>query len=300
MDPLLYDHNIQYPDVDDDSPWVSDEEGKDLSGYEIASRIDFSVMMLQRAWNAPWTVKSHGTFSTQHKAAMKTLAMIAWKFGMPNEISLRVNAFLPRSWWPDDRKKCWCHDCQLLDLSTSLRDKVTAREASPSRPPSLPQDVPQQLPATMHNTSLMRSLPTSKPSDSTTRLTQCQCHSHVYYCSKEHRKYLMQDGHKRVCGMPPFRAHGIEEDLLVREVFGKPDAGANNSDDEMDEESEDDAEFCGSDDESCWESVGSDEEDGEYATPIQRTRTEIIYKFFNSKSYKRYEVERDGLPAGGL
>lgn len=299
MDPLLYDHNIQYPDVDDDSPWVSDEEGKNLSGYEIASRIDFSILMLQRAWNTPWTVKSHATFSTHHKAAMKMLAMIAWKFGMPNEISLRVNAFLPRSWWPDDRKQCWCHDCQLLSLSTSLRDKVTSREASSLKPPSLPQDVPQQLPATMHNTSLMRALPTAKPSDST-RLTQCQCHSHVYFCSKEHRKYLMQDGHKRICGMPPFRAHGIEEELLVREVFGKLDAGANNSDDEMDEESEDDADFCGSDDESCWESVGSDEENDENATPIQRTRTEIIYKFFNSKSYKRYEVERDGLPTGGL
>jgi len=295
MDPLLYDHAIHYPSVDEDRPWVSDEEGKDLSGYEIASRIDFSILMLQRAWNAPWTPKSHKTFSTHHKAAMKALAIIAWKFGMPNEISLRVNAFLPRSWWPDDRKQCWCHDCQLLDLSTSLRDKVTAREASSSQSPSLPQDVPQQLPATMHNTSLMRSLPTPKVSGST-HLTQCQCNSHVFYCSKEHRKFLMQDGHKRVCGMPPFRAHGIEEELLIREVFGKPDAGAENNDHEMDEESNRDAEVCGSDDESCWESVGSDEEDDEYAAPIQRTRTEIIFKFFNSRSYNRYEVERDGLP----
>ena len=110
----------------------------------------------------------------------------------------------------------------------------------------------------------------------------------------------MQDGHKRVCGMPPFRAHGkVEEELLVREVFGKPKIDRDNDDDDN-EESEDDEEFRGSDDESCWESVGSDEEDDEYATPIQRTRTEIIYNFFNSRSYKRYEVERDGLPTGGL
>ena len=86
--------------------------------------------------------------------------------------------------------------------------------------------------------------------------------------------------------------------LFVRYLVNRTPAQI--SDDDMDEDSEDDAEFCGSDDESCWESVGSDEEDDEYATPIQRTRTEIIYEFFNSKSYKRYEVERDGLPTGGL
>ena len=137
------------------------------------------------------------------------------------------------------------------------------------------QDVPQQLPATMHNTSLMRSLPIAKPIDSA-RLSQCECKSHVYYCSKEHRKYFMQDGHKRACGVPPFRAHGIEEELLVREVFGKSN-GVGGGNDEVDKESDDeDAEFCGSDDESCWESVGSDEEDEEDAAPIQRTRTEII------------------------
>lgn len=297
MDPLLYDHAIHYPDVDDENTWISDEEGKDLSGYEIAARIDFSILMLQRAWNAPWTPQSHVSFSTQHKAAMKTLATVAWKYGMPNEISLRVNAFLPRSWWPDDRKQCWCHDCLLLSLSTSLRDKVTTREASPSQPTPMHQDVPQQLPATMHNTSLMRSLPIAKPIDSA-RLSQCECKSHVYYCSKEHRRYFMQDGHKRACGVPPFRAHGIEEELLVREVFGKSD-GVDGRSDEDAEGSDDDAEFCGSDDESCWESVGSDEEDEEDAAPIQRTRTEIIYKFFNSRSYKRYEVERDGLLAAG-
>lgn len=219
---------------------------------------------------------------------------------MPNEVAMKVSSFLPRSWWPDDRRRCWCHDCQLMELSTLFRDKVTARESSETpqqdkqrsnlSPASSNQ---KQIPATMHNVSLMRPLPTAQPKGpGSTDLLECKC-GVILYCSSEHRKYLMQDYHRRMCGTPPFRPHGIDEELLCREVFAiSRDDDMHGGDDSAEPEN---VEYSGnSDDESCWESVDSHDEH-DYVVPKQKTKTELIHSFFDRKSYKVLEVERPAL-----
>mmetsp|Transcript_23081 Transcript_23081/g.48045 ORF Transcript_23081/g.48045 Transcript_23081/m.48045 type:complete len:330 (+) Transcript_23081:366-1355(+) len=294
-DTFLYQQRcIAYSNINSFSqPFLLLQEGKGLTGPELASRFDFTILMLQRAWQEAWTPQSHRSFSIQHKDAMKAIALCAWKCRMPNEIALRVNSFLPRSWWPDnDRKQCWCHDCQLMKLSTLLREKITAREAPPfpqqdggtqiSKPSttSIPS-TQAQIPATMHNISLMRPLSSAQPKNSASAdLFECEC-GVVYFCSKEHRKYLIQDGHKRMCGTPPFRPHGIDEELLCREVFAT---------------SQDELCFGGSDDDSCWESIDSTEdEENEQVTPAKKTKTELIFRFFDRHSYKALEVESPAL-----
>ena len=104
----------------------------------------------------------------------------------------------------------------------------------------------------------------------------------------------MQDGHKIVCGAPPFRVPGKEEERLCEEVAkncnigvvletntiepyeGVPGAENDNADDD--------------DDESLWESINSnDSEDNKGSV---RT-TSIIYNFFK----KFYDLRRVEEPA---
>uniref|UniRef100_A0A7S2EQL2 MYND-type domain-containing protein n=1 Tax=Trieres chinensis TaxID=1514140 RepID=A0A7S2EQL2_TRICV len=164
----------------------------------------------------------------------------------------------------------------------------------------------------MHNVSIMRLQSHDKmpPPTSTANIQFCPGCKLAMYCSKEHRKYLWQDGHRRVCGTPPFRVPGVDEELVCREVFGEepespgattamefdddnggdfgpPNGGggemervgdaADDDDDEAFEEAEDD------DDSGDWESINSEEE---FEPAEERTRTEIIHRYFDTKAYK--------------
>ncbi|KAL7463972.1 hypothetical protein ACHAXS_004322 [Conticribra weissflogii] len=136
------------------------------------------------------------------------------------------------------------------------------------------------------------SMITKKQIGASTLLT-CKC-TVAMACSKEHMKHLVQDGHKRYCGLPPFRApFGEDDNAFCREVLGRNDY----VDGEMERYSENGDGFeerdngDGSDD---WESVDSNEDhvfDG-------RTTTEKIFTFFNEKSYKHQR--REALPFSNL
>lgn len=98
-------------------------------------------------------------------------------------------------------------------------------------------------------------------------------------CSKDHLKYLHQEGHLRYCGRPPFRAPFSEEDnVLCREIFGKEEEDATNILEDEDDWEDDD-------DDGSWESVDSDEE------VVEASKTDKIYKFFNHNSYKFQQRE---------
>lgn len=116
----------------------------------------------------------------------------------------------------------------------------------------------------------------------TPTLMNCRCQV-AMACSKDHLKYLHQDGHKRFCGLPPFRAPFSEEDNnLCREIFGNKEKKQTNLDHGegiSDQEHE-------IDDDGSWESVRSDEEETEAG------RSDIIFSFFNSKSYRFQQRER--------
>lgn len=94
-------------------------------------------------------------------------------------------------------------------------------------------------------------------------------------------KYIHQDGHKRYCGLPPFRAPFSEEDnALVREIFGEEEeipSLENNSKEDIGE------------DDGSWESVDSLEMEAR-----GQCKSDVIFSFFNDKSYKLQR--REALP----
>lgn len=162
---------------------------------------------------------------------------------------------MPRVWWPDDRRCCWCQDCQLDQLSRVFNNKVRSRKSNWGKQPGLGLETKKK----------------SKP-DTLNTCSGCQV---ALACSKEHMKFLHRDGHKRYCGLPPFRAPFAEEDNnLCREVLGTlddvPDAVP---DDHHDSNQDDD------NDDGSWESVDSNQDaaDG---------RSDVIFTYFNNKSYK--------------
>jgi len=97
-------------------------------------------------------------------------------------------------------------------------------------------------------------------------------------CTKEHLKYLHQDGHKRYCGLPPFRApFGDEDNALCREIFEEKDeTSLLNCGDDENESQEDE-----NDDDDSWESFHSDDEE-----EAAQSKSDVIFSFFNEKSYK--------------
>ena len=290
LDPMLFDHVSQYPDREEEQTagsWGLNEEGDALSGDVLAARYDFTLLMMIRAWNAPWTPTSSFSFSVPFRKAITTLALCAHRYGVPADIAAVVNSFLPREWWSDDRRQCWCHDCQLKQVSDMIRDKVAKRECRDVEAAVNDKAPP---PPTMHNTSILRLSSHSEPKLSALSTVQtCPGCNLAMYCSREHRKYLWQDGHKRVCGTPPFRVPGVDEELFCREVFGGPTPTATDTYHENESvgleshTSEVSDEVVSDDDSGDWESIDSNEE----SPPVEEcTKTEIIHRFFDSKAYK--------------
>ena len=270
-EPLLFDYITNFPQEDEDEEppqeyeWVQDDDGMELDYPHLVACYDFSLLMLVREWNKPWTPQSHLSFSIQHRQAISSLALCAHRFGVPASIVEIVNAFLPRSWWHDERMTCWCHDCQLNQLAQLYREKISSRTSNWNG-----KELPRSESATQ-----------SRPRKA---LTPCPGCGVAAVCSKDHLKRLHKEGHKRQCGLPPFRPpFGKEDNLFVREVFeGNYDAlDDNDVKAEADLKVEEDAD--------SWESVDSNEEE------IQRTTMrDKIYAWFNDRSYK---IQRREAPA---
>jgi hypothetical protein len=256
LDLFLYFRN--FPDVSAQGHWLKDEEGDDMDDTDLASRYDFTLMLLMREWNLPWNRGNHLSFSTTFRSAVRELALCAYKFGVPSDIVANVNSFLPRSWWPDNRQSCWCRECQLSSLRDDFRARVLSRSSNWNS----------------YDMAIAQSHPHPK-AKSPSRTVFCHCNV-AFACSKDHLRRLNQEGHKRCCGLPPFRpltvedhafiSDVLEESLLNIEGVGEDMEGANNSCDE---------------DEEDWESIGSDEYLNE-----KRTRTQKIRKYFEDNSYK--------------
>jgi len=274
---ILFDYITNFPDVnaneenegEDEEPdinWVSDEDGIVLNHANLSARYDFTLMMFMRAFHSPWNPKSHLSYQVPFRRAINALTLCAHRYGMPSEIVLNVGAYLRREWWPDSRRCCWSRQCEMNKLRYHYKEKIESREH-------------------------VLSMTTKKQKIASTFLT-CKC-TVAMACSKEHMKHLVQDGHKRYCGLPPFRAtFGEDDNAFCREVLGRNDF----VDDEMKRDSENGDGFEERDDDGSedWESVDSNEDhvfDG-------RTRTEKIFTYFNEKSYKHQR--RQALPFSNL
>eukprot|EP00577_Skeletonema_sp_RCC1716_P005416 CAMPEP_0113387256 /NCGR_PEP_ID=MMETSP0013_2-20120614/8439_1 /TAXON_ID=2843 ORGANISM="Skeletonema costatum, Strain 1716" /NCGR_SAMPLE_ID=MMETSP0013_2 /ASSEMBLY_ACC=CAM_ASM_000158 /LENGTH=765 /DNA_ID=CAMNT_0000270139 /DNA_START=1 /DNA_END=2294 /DNA_ORIENTATION=+ /assembly_acc=CAM_ASM_000158 len=242
-EPLLFDYTSNFPQEDDDEEppqeyeWVQDEHG--FMQYSIlVACYDFSLMMLVREWNKPWTPQSHLSFSIPFRNAISSLALCAHRYGVPASIVDIVNSFLPRSWFDDERMCCWSHECQMNQLSQLYREKISSRSSNWNG-----------------ETSLQHEQRTQRPGRT---LTSCGCKV-AMVCSKDHWKRLHQEGHKRQCGLPPFRPPFSKEDnLFVREIFEESDVGlVGEVDDEYDRSGTDQND----DDTDSWESVDTNAED---------------------------------------
>lgn len=188
-----------------------------------------------------------------------------------------INSFISRKWWPNDRRRtCWCYECQLRELSNLIREKAASRERNKN---TLPAKMEIKL---KHNS-----------------IQDCPGCDIAMYCCDEHRKFLNQDGHRRVCGLAPFRIPGKEEENLCLEVaeygiipsafFRKVEENPLNIKDVENVDLNEGFENRGEndDDSSCWESVDSNEEE-----PF--SATEVIHKFFCEKTYK---IQKKEAPA---
>jgi hypothetical protein len=267
-EPLLFDYISNFPleDEDEDPPqqyeWVQDEDGY-MEYSHLVACYDFSLLMLVREWNKPWTPQSHLSFSIPFRNAISSLALCAHRYGVPASIVEIVNSFLPRSWFYDERMCCWSNDCQLNQLTQLYREKISSRTSNWNDKASHQPELTIQ----------------SRPVKT---LTSCGCKV-AMVCCKDHWKRLHQEGHKRQCGLPPFRPPFSKEDnLFVREIFEGSNVGLCDEDDGSDvDQNEEDTD--------SWESVDSIVED-----PLSSTMHDKIYSWFNSQSYK---IQRRDAPA---
>lgn len=270
-EPLLFDYVSNFPleDEDEEPPqqyeWIQDEDGF-MEYSHLVACYDFSLMMLVREWNKPWTPQSHLSFSLPYRSAISSLALCAHRYGVPASIVEIVNSFLPRSWFHDERMCCWSNDCQLNQLAQLYREKISSRTSDwigeASRQPELPTTQ-------------------SRPGKN---LTACGCKV-AMVCCKDHLKRLRQDGHKRQCGLPPFRPPFSKEDnLFVREIFEGINVELCDEDDVSDvDQNEEDTD--------SWESVDSNAEEQQRSTMHEK-----IYSWFNSQSYKIQRREAPDPP----
>ena len=105
-------------------------------------------------------------------------------------------------------------------------------------------------------------------------------------CSKDHLKFHHQDGHKRYCGLPPFRAPFSDEDnALCRQILGPNNDDIDPLENDHNRNEEEDGNYDESDDDGSWESVDSNDE-------VEETsKSEKIHQFFNEKSYQHQRRE---------
>ena len=291
--PLLFDYRSNFPQSSE--VWAKDEvrlsfcnfwllvrlafttcnlayqEGADLDYSGLASRYDFTLLLFLREWSSPWTAGNHLSFSFPFRSSVRQLALCAHRFGVPSDIVASVNSFLPRSWWPDDRLSCWCRECQLVDLKNQYRDKILSRQSNWSA-----NDVASIIPPS----------PPARPKSSLQMLT-CKC-TVALACSREHIRYLYQEGHKRVCGFPPFRPFSEEDRAFCCDLLRNGDDNAQVATEDAENFFDDDGDGSG-DEDGDWESVNSNEELTE-----ERTKSQRILTYFEEKSYK-YQ-QREALP----
>jgi len=226
--------------------------------------------MLLRAWNGPWTPQSHRSYSTTSKEAIKTLLLCCRRYQTPSDVHLLILSHISRNWWcnekenvdKDERQSCWNEQCQLEYLAQSFERKDS-----------------------MHERGLMEEF--GIYFENHEELKQCQGCGVAAFCCDHWGSCVNHEGHGTICGIPPIRIPGKEEEELCIEVakhnlipcnFLHVDLNSTKKeggdDDNLDGNSESD------DESSNWESIHSSEEE------ISIVST-IIHDFFYERRYRR-------------
>jgi len=303
FDSMIFEHAVQFPEDDEaqtEGGWGLDEdETESHFGKRLAARYDFTVLMLNRAWNLPWTPQSDASFQPPFRRAMRTLALCTRRYDVPSAVLTELLQYLPRHWWPDTRAECWRYECQLAELGRLLQRKRAARRRT-LPPKGTP--VPDK-----RRTETMPSTTTGGKGGAGFRFVTCAGCSIARACSKKHLRTV--EGHGTRCGKPPFRRFTEADEVFCREVLGEGiapvavgrrrmcgnaamAAGGDDIDGDGDEHGNghgDGGQDADSDNDSGeWESIESDEDSRESDTV---SKTDLIFRYFDTNSYKLQQFE---------
>jgi hypothetical protein len=284
LDPVLFVHQYNYTaNYEDEEPYVFDEDSKPLCAADnrLSARYDFTLLLLQQAWNHHWTPQRHNTFQKPFRDAAKSLFLSSHRIGMPLEIAQKVIEYLPRTWWPDKDTKCWCNQC-LVESSIQLMRSKLANEA--------------EIKGWTWKQPLV-----------TVRCPNCPTASWV---SDDHKKRDYR-AHLCDCGKPPFKFFDFDDKLLCQDVaratarddlilktsvtlFASNGSAQPSLTDSVPENSrigggENDETKSGNvvdddDDDGSWESI--EESDDDDPDQEMKSATDIIFKYFNERFYK--------------
>ncbi|KAI2492662.1 Sodium/calcium exchanger protein [Fragilaria crotonensis] len=271
-DPFLFfsdTHNYPVGDDDDDDDeaslvWVYDEDKKPVSSVHLSARYDFTLLKLVQAWNAPWSPGRHHSFQSQFRAAVQTLFLCSNRLGLPQDIAGHIAKFLPRSFWPDERARCWCDDCSVDNSVSLMMWKLSGK-------------VEEQ-----------------KPKLQVTKLCDCKV---AMYRNNEHRK-RDSGQHRKWCQSIPLCIPGPAEErfcqIIDAKLKGEIVTGISQATQEIESEVQgDDDDDDDDDDEGSWESIDSEDE----ANEETKSTTEMIYDFFRKRSYRHHETEESAFEA---
>jgi hypothetical protein len=223
-----------------------------LGTEENKAMVDFTLLALVRAWNAPWSPESHMSYQPQFRQAITTVALCTHRLGMPNELVRHIGEFMHRDWWDDERKMCFDYDCQVEQVAKNMKRKFAAGQTGKLQPPAC-------IPC---------------PS----------CHL-CNYCDLEDLDSDYKDGHKNLCGTAPFCPPSKEENDLFAALFGS-DSSAQELAAPTHAHTEDADVNDDDDDEGSWESMDSDEEELD-SDATKPTKTRLILQFFKKEVYSK-------------
>ena len=230
-----------------------------MSNVHLSARYDFTLLKLVQAWNAPWSPERHHSYQSQFRAAVQTLFLCSARLDLPHDIACHITKFLPRSFWPDERARCWCDDCSVDNSVSLMMWKLGGK-------------VEEQ-----------------KPKLQVTKLCDCKV---AMYRNNEHRR-KDSGQHRKWCQSIPLSIPGPAEErfcqIVEATLKGEAVATIHHATIglESDEQGDDD------DDEGSWESIDSDEEEVEAPKSV----TEMIYEFFRRRSYKNHATEESAFEA---
>lgn len=243
------------------------KEGNELWGDRLNARYDLSLVLLNCAWQAPWSAESHHSFQKPFRETVRTLLLCANRICMPVDIALHVCVFLRRDWWPDERAQCFSEDCLGKRATRTVNQKLVRRLAG------------------------------NPPKQKFHKIRACPGCCIASYCCEGHRQSDYRDGHKRLCGNPPFKLPGQKEQELLNDILclqeNRPTPLILNANTKRLIESQlRDASHVEDDDGSgSWESIGSEVEQEEEDS--KESLTSIVFTFFERECYRKQHNDED-------
>jgi MYND finger len=150
--------------------------GEILTYNELLARYNLQLLLLQRAWQAPWKPETHASFQPSFRQSVVAIAQSTHRLNFPHEVMILICSFLHRDWWEDSRKQCWNYACLCERSNKKIAGKVTAQIDSIAK--------------TGHH-------------EPAVKLERCpRCHISMY-CSKNCQSRDLYLWHKARCCIPP-------------------------------------------------------------------------------------------------